>query len=278
MNIGIVGNGYVGKATQCLGGIKNNIFAYDTDPSKCVPQGTVIGDLTRCDIVFICVPTPADKDEGCHTGIVEKVIEDLKYIGVKNIFVRSTVPVGFCQSFGVNFMPEFLTEKNWQQDVRNCNNWIVGLSDPENQDVKDKIKRVLVNAKKEDKIKNVKISYCKTEEAELTKTVINSFLATKVSFFNEIEEFCRKKHINYENVRDLVSQDKRIGYSHTYVPGPDGKRGFGGTCFPKDTASLLTQMIDCGLVSYVLMAARNRNIDLDRPEKDWSKDKGRAVV
>ena len=79
-------------------------------------------------------------------------------------------------------------------------------------------------------------------------------------------------------MRHLVAQDKRIGHSHTYVPGPDGKRGFGGTCFPKDVSSLITQMIDCGLMSYVLIAARNRNIDIDRPEKDWSQDKGRAVI
>ena len=278
MNIGIVGNGYVGKATQCLGGLKNNIIVYDTNPAKCVPEGTVIGDLTRCDLVFVCVPTPADKEEACHTDIVKKVIEDLKYIGVKNIFVRSTVPVGFCESHNVNFMPEFLTEKNWQQDVRNCKNWVVGLNDPKDQQCKDKIKRMLINAKRENKIKHVAISYCSTSEAELTKSVINSFLATKVSFFNEIEDFCRRKAINYENVRHLVAQDKRIGHSHTYVPGPDGKRGFGGTCFPKDVSSLITQMIDCGLLSYVLIAARNRNIDIDRPEKDWSEDKGRAVI
>ena len=278
MNIGIVGNGYVGKATQCLGGLKNNIIVYDTNPAKCVPEGTVIGDLTRCDLVFVCVPTPANKEEACHTGIVEKVIEDLKYIGVKNIFIRSTVPVGFCGDWDVNFMPEFLTEKNWQQDVRNCNNWIIGLSDSENKDVKEKIKTMLLNSKKEGKIKKVKITYSTTREAELAKLVTNSFLATKVSFFNEIEEFCRKKQINYENVRDLVAHDTRIGHSHTYVPGPDGKRGFGGTCFPKDISSLLSQMIDSGLMSYVLMGARNRNIDLDRPEKDWEKDKGRAVI
>jgi UDPglucose 6-dehydrogenase len=72
--------------------------------------------------------------------------------------------------------------------------------------------------------------------------------------------------------------DKRIGESHTSVPGPDGRRGFGGTCFPKDTSSLLSQILNKGMGSYIINAAKKRNLDVDRPEKDWEEKKGRAVV
>jgi UDPglucose 6-dehydrogenase len=62
------------------------------------------------------------------------------------------------------------------------------------------------------------------------------------------------------------------------VPGPDGKRGFGGTCFPKDMEALLAQMIDVGMTSYIIDAAITRNLEVDRVERDWEEDKGRAVV
>ena len=72
--------------------------------------------------------------------------------------------------------------------------------------------------------------------------------------------------------------DDRIGLSHTSVPGHDGLYGFGGTCFPKDTSSLLYEMDKTGMQSYVLKSAVDRNNIKDRPEKDWALDKGRAVV
>lgn len=76
-------------------------------------------------------------------------------------------------------------------------------------------------------------------DAETIKYFRNCFLATKVSFCNEIEEFCQRKGIEYETVRALATINPRIGSSHSHVPGPDGKRGFGGIYFPKDTAARL---------------------------------------
>jgi UDPglucose 6-dehydrogenase len=103
-------------------------------------------------------------------------------------------------------------------------------------------------------------------------------LATKVSFCNEIYQFCKLKGIDYENVRKLAANDDRILHSHTYIPGPDGKKGFGGTCFPKDTNSLKYEMENAGMKSYILNSAIERNEKIDRPEKDWNENKGRAVV
>ena len=106
----------------------------------------------------------------------------------------------------------------------------------------------------------------------------NCFLPTKVSFCNEMYEFCKIKNINYENVRKYACNDKRILHSHTRVPGHDGKFGFGGTCFPKDTSSLLYEMKKENMKSYVLQKVIERNEKVDRKEKDWENNKGRAVV
>ena len=76
----------------------------------------------------------------------------------------------------------------------------------------------------------------------------------------------------------MVALDERINSSHMVVPGPDGKRGFGGTCFPKDINSFLYQMQKANLPATILDAVIFRNEKIDRPEKDWSSDKGRAVV
>ena len=102
-------------------------------------------------------------------------------------------------------------------------------------------------------------------------------MATKVSFFNELYDLCSELCINYDELRDLACEDSRIGFGHSQVPGHDGFRGFGGTCFPKDMAALLHFMESHGLESYMIRAAVDRNNECDRPDKDWSSDVGRAV-
>jgi UDPglucose 6-dehydrogenase len=112
----------------------------------------------------------------------------------------------------------------------------------------------------------------------MIKYVRNCFLALKVSFCNEIEEYCTKKEINYENVRNLAMMDNRIGSSHSVVPGHDGSRGYGGTCFPKDMNALTTEMEKIGMKSYILRNSIIRNEEHDRSKKDWFANKGRSVV
>ena len=111
MKIGFIGNGYVGSATSLLFMGDNDIIIYDKDPSKRKPSETHLNDISKCDLIFVCVPTPMYLDGSCNTDVVESVIHALKgYAPMENMVVRSTVPVGFCDGFGVNFMPEFLTE------------------------------------------------------------------------------------------------------------------------------------------------------------------------
>lgn len=287
MSIGIVGYGYVGKATSLLGCENVRVLIHDvrevkeedfTDTNSIYCPD--ISELKNANLIFVSVPTPMEKSGRCHTGIVESVIQKLKdNVGDVPIIVRSTVPVGFCREHGVNFMPEFLTEKNWVEDIRQSKDWVVGTYDPNNLDFKEKVSLLLKLAYKNEKLLNPPVvHFAPSDAAEMCKDMKNCFLATKVSFFNELEEFCTKRGVSYELVRELVCLDDRVAESHTMVPGPDGKRGFGGTCFPKDMEALLAQMVEAGMQSYIIAAAIDRNLEVDRPERDWEGDKGRAVV
>ena len=82
------------------------------------------------------------------------------------------------------------------------------------------------------------VQFCSCSEAEFLKLAKNCFLAFKVGIFNEFYDLCNSYNINYENVKKLISKDTRIGITHMNVPGYNQKRGFGGTCFPKDFNSL----------------------------------------
>jgi UDPglucose 6-dehydrogenase len=122
------------------------------------------------------------------------------------------------------------------------------------------------------------LSIVNTSTAESIKYFRNCFLSTKVSFCNEFESFCKAKGVDYDIVSGYATNDPRIGSSHSSVPGHDGKRGFGGTCFPKDMASLEFQMKESGVESKIISGANDRNNNIDRKEKDWNLDKGRAVI
>ena len=200
-----------------------------------------------------------------------QAIDDTKYI-----VLRSTVPPGTSEELGVAFMPEFLTEKNWEDDFKNCNHWILGSTDPF---LLEKMKRMfeLAYNNGSGSVVNKDVIQCKPSEAEMIKYLKNVFLSVKVGFFNEIESICSELDIDYENVRCIATQDKRIGCGHTKVPGHDGHRGFGGTCFPKDTNALAKFAEDNLIPTPILDAVIKRNEEIDRPEKDWMADKGRAV-
>jgi len=280
MNIGIIGNGFVGKATKILKNREINMLCYDINPDLCEPKGLQLKDMLICDIIFVSVPTPMNKDGSVCLKIVKTVIsnlKDIKYNGF--IVIRSTVLPGTSDELNVYFMPEFLTEKNFVNDFKTNPLWIFGLLNNErDNEFKYLIQKLFSLAHKYNCIDSSKIEWMLNKEAEMVKYFRNTFLSVKVSYCNEIYEYCKKKNINYETVRNIAAQDKRIGLSHTQVPGHDGRLGFGGTCFPKDTNGLLSDMKKNNVNSFILNAAIERNETHDRPEKDWSLDKGRAVV
>ena len=280
MIVGIIGNGFVGKATFQLKCKDIDILAYDINPASCVPQGLVLADMNKCELVFISVPTPMSKNGSCHLNIIESVLKDLASIDYKGFVVlRSTVPVGTCDKLNCYFMPEFLTEKNFIDDFINNKDWMFGLlGKPEDEQMKEKISALFSLAHANDRIKHNNLHFITNKEAEMIKMFKNCYLSTKVSFCNEIYQFCEKKQVNYEVVRALATADERILASHTRVPGHDGQRGFGGTCFPKDTSSLRYEMQEANMTPYILNAIIERNELVDRPQKDWLLDKGRAAV
>jgi len=282
MKLGIIGSGFVGKASYILESKGIDMIVYDIKPELCNPLGTTLNEIVLCDLIFICVPTPMNKNGSCCLKIVESVVEDISQLcnlDKSLVVLRSTIPPSTANRLNCYFMPEFLTEKNYEQDFKNNRDWIFGLKNT-SQDAlfKEKISQLINTACENKVIKYNNITFVPNSEAEMIKLFRNNFLALKVSFCNEIEEFCSKNNLDYKLVSEIATKDLRIGGSHIKVPGPDGRRGFGGTCFPKDSHNLLNLFNKSGITSYIIKSMVNRNNTVDRSEQDWKNDKGRACI
>jgi UDPglucose 6-dehydrogenase len=276
MKIGLVGKGFVGEAFY--EGMKDyfTIDVWDTDESR--RNVDSLAELVhRCSVIFVSVPTPMEKSGACDTSIVERVITDINKIATnqKIIVVRSTVSPGTCEAldkypFGVSvvFNPEFLTEANHIADFKNQDRIVLG-GRPE---ITATVEEVYEKA-----FPGVPVVRTDWKTAEMVKYVANTFLATKVTFANEMKEICDKAHIDYDRVVRIAMLDKRLGTSHWRVPGPDGHNGFGGTCFPKDMNALIAHAKKLGVPVPMLKAVWKKNLEL-RPERDWEELKGRAVT
>jgi UDPglucose 6-dehydrogenase len=274
IKIGIIGGGFVGKGMKLFENEKVLAKIYDLDPSRCTEGVHSLTDLQDCDLFFVCVNTPMIKETGeCYTKMVEDCIQQIRStLHTNHIIVRSTVPVGFSKQHNVMFMPEFLTEKNWKEDILQCKEWYVGI-DNEALEVREKIEQLFTYS-----FERANVHFLSTKECELIKYFRNAFLATKVGFCNEFASFCKANEVDYSTVQKYATDDSRIGISHTNVPGHDGYYGYGGHCLPKDVASILHQMKNVDIASPILSAVHTRNVDVDRPTKDWTHDVGRAVI
>lgn len=281
MKIGIIGGGFVGKATSLLSCDEISAIIFDLNPERCSPLGTTLQDVANCDLVFIAVNTPMNEDGSCHTGIVESAIEDVRRLNADaKIVIRSTVPPGTSERLGVSFMPEFLTEHNWQQDFLENDTWIIGSYD---QKVRELFQNLIWTAYENGDLQYAAVATTTPGEAEMCKYIKNCFLATKVSLFNEFYQYCKVKGIDYDRAKELACYDARVGEGHTRVPnyefGSDVPVfGYGGHCFPKDVKALKADMILHNSPPVILSAIDGRNETLDRPEKEWEKDKGRATL
>ncbi len=272
--IGIIGQGFVGNSVNQ--GLKNyfNIETYDTIEEKRTVDN--INELfNKSDVLFVCLPTPMKSSGQCDVSIVESVLTELNSIGNKIVILKSTVPPGTCdtlaekyQNLDVVFNPEFLTEANAVQDFINQDRIVLGGSSDETLSYVESLFRIAFD----------KVPIIKTDRktAEMVKYVTNCFLATKVSFANNIYDICDKSGINYDGMIDIVTLDKRVGNSHWRVPGPDGDRGYGGHCFPKDMKALLYYSSTIGAYPTLIDSAVYVN-DSVRKNRDWENMKGRAV-
>lgn len=278
MKIGIIGNGFVGKATKLLKSKSIEILVYDIKPEVCEPLGTTIKDLETCELIFICLPTPLDHDSSCYTKILEETI-----IKIKNPFkiIRSTVPVGFSQSQNCFFMPEFLTEANWKDDFINSTHWVFGLLENNielNIIFQEKINKLFSTSQMEGSIASSTIYWLTNNEAEFLKLAKNCFLAAKVGIMNELYQFAQVKNINYNDIKAILKLDPRIGSTHMDVPGINNLFGYGGTCFPKDTHSLYSQFQKVNIPSYYFQTSLVRNEYMDRIEREWKTDYWRTTI
>ena len=278
LKLGIVGHGFVGKATDW--GFNKRIDKFIVDPLL----NTNIRDLKEFspEIVFVCVPTPMSDDGSQDSSIIENVIKELVSNCPNAIkVVKSTVLPSLLDELKkidpkLVYNPEFLREKHANEDFVNSEMIIFGGD--------RNISTQVSNA-------YLRHSRCKTKEhiftdlktASFIKYSVNTFLASKVIFFNELHSVYEKLDVKdtWESVVNIISKDLRIGNTHMNVPGHDGRKGFGGACFPKDSLALIkfADSIGTNLNSLISVVKINnkirseyKNLDLRESEQNISFD------
>lgn len=274
-SVGIVGQGFVGKALKERFSKFYPVNTYD----KFLPELSSHGSLEELadvsDVVFVCVPTPMKSSGSCDTSIVEQVCSDIVRAGNPIIAIKSTITPGTTEDLNkklrtkkIVFNPEFLTERFAAEDFENTNRIVLGGHLESTTPLKQFYSHVFPN---------VKVIKTESTIAEYVKYLSNCFLAVKVSVANEFAKLCEASGVDYDKVTEYANFDPRLGDTHWVVPGPDGKRGFGGSCFPKDINSIIDLAHKLGTPCHTLYGAWETNLKV-RPERDWEKLKGRAVV
>ncbi len=268
--IAVVGTGYVGLVTgTCFAETGNSVTCVDIDKSKVdrmkngevpiyEPHLDVIFDrnikqnrlqfttdlaaaVKDAEIIFLALPTPPGEDGSADLSYVLNVAGELGELitEYKVIVDKSTVPVGTAEKveaavqaktdvpFAVVSNPEFLREGFAVDDFLNPDRVVVGTSDEKAKSIMRELYKPFIRD-------GHPLIFMDEKSAELTKYAANSFLATKITFMNEVANFCEKVGADVDKVRVGMGSDTRIGHRFLY-PGI----GFGGSCFPKDVSALL---------------------------------------
>lgn len=238
MKLGIIGAGFVGSSV--INGFDVEVDQFVVDPKY---NDNTIDDLVKFDppLLFVCVPTPDTQSGDVDVSAVRQVCSDLYDRNYKGIVViKSTITPKHLTNLKKDFdlkivyNPEFLTEANAHQDFLNPNMQVLGGKWRDCDRVEKAYNR-------HSSVKVVPTYKVDLITASLIKYTINSWLATKVIFFNDLQTLHEKSgaHSSWNQFTDMLASDPRMGETHMKVPGPDGKRGFGGHCFPKDTEAFL---------------------------------------
>lgn len=270
MNIAIVGTGYVGLVTgTTLAELGNSVYCVDVDAEKVerMKKGIVpiyepgleemftrniqaqrlhfTTDLKEAlevsEVVYLALPTPPGEDGSADLSYVLKVANDIGQFmtDYKVVVNKSTVPVGTADKvratisaktnipFDVVSNPEFLREGFAVEDSMNPARVVVGCSSEKAKDIMSKIYQPFTNT-------GIPIIFMDEKSSELTKYAANSFLAVKITFMNEIANYCEKVGADVDKVRLGMGSDDRIGHRFLF-PGI----GYGGSCFPKDVKALI---------------------------------------
>lgn len=273
--VGVIGNGFVGESQAFAFSPTTDLRIYDIDPNK---ASHTKEELDECDFIFVCVPTPMNENGSISLDVVEKALQE---ISDKNknrnntIILKSTMIPGSTNNFinqfpklNIIFNPEFLTERTAKLDFLTQARIILGGA-----------KRLTKKVSKlfEERFMHTYIIETDTVTAELIKYMNNVFFASKVSIMNEMKMVCDAIGADWKQALAGFTADQRIGDSHLNVPGPDGKMGFGGSCFPKDINAFTSMANDLGIDIPTIKGAWETNLNV-RPERDWEKLEGRAVV
>ena len=272
MKIGIIGQGYVGTALK--EGFQDfyQVETYDKYDLGKSTHSKISDIVELSDVIFVCVPTPMRQDGSCYTGIVEEVIREInENANGQIVVIKSTVPPGTTDRINkeythstVIFNPEFLTEANFIQDFKNQSRIILGGDRKGTNIVRQIYSRIFPNAT---------IVKTGAKHAEMVKYFTNCFLATKVSFANEMYNVCQQLDLDYDKIVEYATYDERLGKSHWAVPGPDGDFGYGGHCLPKDLSAIVSEFN-----TYGLLEAVEQVNDQVREDRDWEHMVGRAVL
>ena len=292
MNIAVVGTGYVGLVTgTCLADTGNHVICVDIDEAKiaAMQRGEVpiyepnldtlfhrniaagrlefTTNLQKAvdgsSVVFLALPTPPDEDGSADLSYVLGVADELGKMmtDYKVIVDKSTVPVGTADKvreaiavhaavdFDVVSNPEFLREGFAVDDFMKPDRIVVGCSGNRAAAIMAELYEPYTNESKP-------LILMDERSAELTKYASNSFLATKITFMNEIANFCELVGADVDTVRKGMGADPRIGSRFLY-PGI----GYGGSCFPKDVKALRKSASDVGYDFRVLTSVMNVNDD-----------------
>ena len=268
--VAILGHGYVGKAVEYgFSNKKNKIQLIDPHLyDNCVE------DIEDPTVSFVCVPTPMSSDGNIDSSIVEEVTEQLMIrtsglIVIKSTVIPSVVKRLSDKNHSVIYNPEFLTERNALIDFVNPPMHVFGGHENETEQLH---KFYTTNSR----CKPAPIFKMSAAEAAFVKYGINSFLATKVLWFNQYKDMIDDFGADFDNISSAIGSDPRIGQSPTQVPGPDGRAGFGGACFPKDTSALIG--FDHGnILSVLKLVVQENSVYRNQYELD-SREKEQNVV
>lgn len=270
MNITIVGTGYVGLVTgTTLAELGNSVYCVDVDASKIAKMKNGIVPIyepgleemflrniqadrlhfttelaeaiPKSEVIFLALPTPPGEDGSADLSYVLGVAEQIGSLmtDYKVIVNKSTVPVGTADKvrevilsntnlpFDVVSNPEFLREGFAVEDAMNPARVVVGSTSERAKEIMSKIYQPFTNT-------GIPIIFMDEKSSELTKYAANSFLAVKITFMNEIANYCEKVGADVDQVRLGMGSDDRIGHRFLF-PGI----GYGGSCFPKDVKALI---------------------------------------
>lgn len=240
--IAIIGHGFVGKAVE---------YGFSTDHTAITLIDPTISNkklsdyASVFDFIFVCVPTPMKEDGALDTTIIKQVLTDIEkelinYIKPPIVIIKSTVTPNFIQEAGCTisnlvYNPEFLSEANSKHDFVNPDMLVIGSNSV-----------LAVNAveqlyQKHSLCYPAPVVRCSLKEASFIKYGINTFLALKVTYFNQLKELTDLESTSFTKIVNAIASDPRVGSSHTRVPGFDGNAGYGGPCFPKDVNAFVHQ-------------------------------------